>query len=501
MTARSRRRSARGGGTGRNGRPRPERARGRAKAPTTDPTAASRPASKTEGSAGAVPGPAPERARGADAAKSPAAPESPAAPASRGARTRWNRVLGGDGPRPGEPATLTYYALLLSTLFLLLFGLVMVFSVQSVTVAAQGQDAFAEFAKYLVFAVVGLAGMAAIARAPMRVLKRMAVPALVVASLGQLLVYAPGVGSCVGGNCNWVRVPGIGTIQPSEFIKLALCLYLGVMITTRQDIVRPGVDTWRKFARLAGWVFAPVLLAIVLVLGGGDLGTVVVLALLVAGALWMGGLGWRWFAALGALGLGGFALLSALSANRRARIIAWWHPDGADPLDVGYQPKHGRWALGTGSWWGVGPGSSRQKWGYLTQADSDYIFAVLGEEFGLIGTLIVIALFAVIGWCCVRIIRRSHSLYVSVVTGGLMAWIVGQALINMSVVVGLLPVLGVPLPLIPKGGSALVSVLLAVGVLLALARHEPGAPEALRASGAAVRRTLAVIAPRRRNRA
>lgn len=409
--------------------------------------------------------------------------------------------MGGDGPRPGEPATLTYYALLLATLFLLLFGLVMVFSVQSVTVAAQGQDAFTEFAKYLIFAVVGLAGMAAIAHASVRVLKRMAIPTLIIASLGQMLVYVPGVGSCVGGNCNWVLIPGIGTIQPSEFIKLALCLYLGVMITTRQEVFLPAVDTWRKFRSLAGWIFGPVVLAVILVLGGGDLGTVVVLALLVAGALWMGGLGWRWFAALGGLGLGGFALLSALSANRRARIIAWWHPDGADPLDVGYQPKHGRWALGTGSWWGVGPGSSRQKWGYLTQADSDYIFAVLGEEFGLIGTIIVMALFAIIGWCCMRIMRRSRSLYVSVVTGGLLAWIVGQALINMSVVVGLLPVLGVPLPLISKGGSALVSVLLAVGVLLALARNEPGAPEALRASGAAVRRTLAVIAPRRRNRA
>ena len=486
MMARSRGRSTRGGAP-RTGVARP----GRARRPVTPPAAEATPRQRSE--------PAREPAPGSPA--SPASPATPTGPVPRGVRAWWHRVLGGDGPRPGEPATLTYYALLLSTLFLLLFGLVMVFSVQSVTVAAQGQDAFTEFAKYLIFAVVGLAGMAAIAHAPVRLLKRIAMPALFVASLGQVLVYAPGVGSCVGGNCNWVRVPGIGTIQPSEFIKLALCLYLGVMVTTRRDIFLPGVDTWGKLGRLAGWIFAPVVLAVVLVLGGGDLGTVVVLALLVAAALWMGGLGWRWFVALGGLGLGAFALLSALSSNRRARILAWWRPDDGNLYDVGYQPKHGRWALGTGNLWGVGPGSSRQKWGYLTQADSDYIFAVLGEEFGLIGTLIVIALFAVIGWCCTRTIRRSRSLYVSVVAGGLMAWIVGQALINMSVVVGLLPVLGVPLPLISKGGSSLVSVLMGIGVLLALARNEPGAPEALRASGAAVRRTLAVIAPRRRNRA
>ena len=490
MMARSRGRSTRGGAP-RTGVARP----GRARRPVTPPAAEATPRQRSE------PARKPAREPAPDSPATPASPATPTGPVPRGVRAWWHRVLGGDGPRPGEPATLTYYALLLSTLFLLLFGLVMVFSVQSVTVAAQGQDAFTEFAKYLIFAVVGLAGMTAVAHAPVRLLKRIAVPALILAILGQVLVYAPGVGSCVGGNCNWVRVPGIGTIQPSEFIKLALCLYLGVMVTTRRDIFLPGVDTWGKLGRLAGWIFAPVVLAVVLVLGGGDLGTVVVLALLVAAALWMGGLGWRWFVALGGLGLGAFALLSALSSNRRARILAWWRPDDGDMYDVGYQPKHGRWALGTGNLWGVGPGSSRQKWGYLTQADSDYIFAVLGEEFGLIGTLIVIALFAVIGWCCARIIRRSRSLYVSVVTGGLMAWIVGQALINMSVVVGLLPVLGVPLPLISKGGSSLVSVLMGIGVLLALARNEPGAPEALRASGAAVRRTLAVIAPRRRNRA
>ena len=491
MMARSRGRSTRGGAP-RTGVARP----GRARRPVTPPAAEATPRQRSEPARKPVREPARE-----PVPDSPASPATPTGPVPRGVRAWWHRVLGGDGPRPGEPATLTYYALLLSTLFLLLFGLVMVFSVQSVTVAAQGQDAFTEFAKYLIFAVVGLAGMAAIAHAPVRLLKRIAMPALIVASLGQVLVYAPGVGSCVGGNCNWVRVPGIGTIQPSEFIKLALCLYLGVMVTTRRDIFLPGVDTWGKLGRLAGWIFAPVVLAVVLVLGGGDLGTVVVLALLVAAALWMGGLGWRWFVALGGLGLGAFALLSALSSNRRARILAWWRPDDGNLYDVGYQPKHGRWALGTGNLWGVGPGSSRQKWGYLTQADSDYIFAVLGEEFGLIGTLIVIALFAVIGWCCTRTIRRSRSLYVSVVAGGLMAWIVGQALINMSVVVGLLPVLGVPLPLISAGGSSLVFVLAAIGVLLSFARNEPGAERAFATHGGAVRRTLAVISTRRRNRA
>ncbi|MBW3069732.1 MULTISPECIES: putative lipid II flippase FtsW [unclassified Actinomyces] len=419
---------------------------------------------------------------------------------------RWSRrarfLRGADGPVEGESSTLSYYALLVSTLALLAFGLIMVFSVQSVTTAADGGNAFTAFSKYLVFAVIGLLGMWVLSRLRPRSLKRLAWPALLASFALQLLVFVPGIGIDVYGNRNWIQLPaGLGTAQPSEFIKLGLCLYLGVMVSRHRDAFIGGVRTGRDLARFLGWILLPAGLGIGLVMAGGDLGTVIVLTALVAGALWLGGLGWRWFAALGGIGLLGFAAASMLSANRRARILAWLHPDRYDPLDVGYQPQHGRYALGTGGLRGVGPGSSRQKWGYLTQADSDYIFAVLGEEFGLVGTLFVIALFVVVAWCCLRIVRRSQSLYVAVVTSGIMTWIVGQALINMSVVVGLLPVLGVPLPLVSAGGSALVSVLLAVGVLLAFARNEPGASAALRSRTGAVRRTLAVIAPRRRKRA
>ena len=399
----------------------------------------------------------------------------------------------GDRPGPArdsEQATLTYYCLLISTLVLETFGLIMVFSVQSVTVAANGGNAFTDFAKYLIFAVVGTLGMVGISRMPLSWFPRVSWVVLGLTIAMQCLVFTP-IGVNVYGNRNWIQVPGVGTAQPSEFIKVALALVLGTLVTwytaKRRD---------RTVA--AGW--AGVVIAILTVFGGQDLGTVIVLVLIVAGALWVGGLRKRWFALLGALGMLLFAGASMLSANRRARIIAWIHPEGADPTGVGYQPKHGMWALGTGGWFGVGPGSSRQKWGYLTQADSDYIFAVLGEEFGLVGTLVVIALFAAIGGCCLRIMRRHTSTYVVATTSAIGAWIVGQAIINMCVVTGALPVLGVPLPLVSRGGTALVSVLLAIGVLLAFARHEPGAQEALSTSPGALRRSLAVIVPRR-NRA
>ena len=395
-----------------------------------------------------------------------------------------------DPVRTSEQATLTYYSLLVSTLVLETFGLIMVFSVQSVTVAANGGNAFTDFAKYLIFAVVGTLGMVGVSRMPLSWFPRVSWVVLGLTIAMQCLVFSP-IGVNVYGNRNWLLVPGIGTAQPSEFIKVALALVLGTLVTW-------CMARRRGRAVAAGW--GGVATAILAVLGGQDLGTVIILVLIVAGALWVGSLRKRWFALLGAGGILLFAAASMLSANRRARIIAWLHPEGADPTGVGYQPKHGMWALGTGGWFGVGPGSSRQKWGYLTQADSDYIFAVLGEEFGLVGALVVIILFAVIGCCCLRIMRRHSSTYVVATTSAIGAWIVGQAIINMAVVTGALPVLGVPLPLVSRGGTALVSVLLAIGVLLAFARHEPGAQEALSTSPGALRRSLAVIVPRR-NRA
>lgn len=390
-------------------------------------------------------------------------------------------------------ASVTYYTLLVSTLLLLVLGLSMVFSVQSVSVAARGGNPFLEFARYLFFALVGVGGMMAISRAPLRVLRAVALPVLGASILLQLMVFVPGVRYCAGGNCNWIRIPLIGTAQPSEMIKLALALYLGWVVATQREAL---VSRRRRVL-----VALPVVAAIALVLGGKDLGTVIILCLEVGGALWLVGVRARWFVLMGGAGLLLFGAFTLLSANRRGRILAWLNPDGADPLGISYQPLHARYALGTGGWGGVGPGASRQKWGYLTQADSDYVFAVLGEELGVVGTVTVIALFVVVGWCCLRLMRRCDSLYVTVVTGAIGCWIVGQALVNMSVVVGLLPVLGVPLPLISAGGSALVFVLGAIGVLLSFARREPGAPEVFSTRSGAARRTLATVASSRRNRA
>lgn len=401
----------------------------------------------------------------------------------------------------GESPVVTYYVLLVATFMLLFIGLMMVYSVQSVSSAAAGTNSLTAYAKYLVFAVVGVASMLAVSRARISTLKKSAWWVMGVALALQCLVFVPGVGIDIMGNSNWIRLPGGMTLQPSEFIKLGLCLVLGRTAWKHAADMRDGVRTWAETKPFLLRVGLPVMLAVGLVLGGGDMGTSIVIVVAAFGAMWMAGLSRRWFVGVGAFGLAGFALVSILRPSRRARITSWLNPDGSDPLGLAYQPNHAKYALGTGGLLGVGPGGSRQKWGYLTQADSDYIFAIVGEELGLVGTVLVIALFITVGWCCVRIMRRSRDRFAVVTAAGLMTWIVGQALINMSVVAGLLPVLGVPLPLISAGGSALIAVLGGIGVLLALARHEPGAQEALSARAGSVRRTLTVITPRRRNRA
>lgn len=157
-------------------------------------------------------------------------------------------------------------------------------------------------------------------------------------------------------------------------------------------------------------------------------------------------------------------------------------------MGAGWQVIHGRMALGTGGWWGVGLGASREKWGALPEAHNDFIFAVIGEELGLLGTLCVLILFATFGLVSIRIARRTESLFVRLATMGIVAWIGTQALINIGAVIGLLPVTGVPLPLVSYGGSSLILALTAAGVLLAFARSEPRAAALIRARRADDRR-------------
>jgi cell division protein FtsW len=220
---------------------------------------------------------------------------------------------------------------------------------------------------------------------------------------------------------------------------------------------------------------------------------------LVAAVLFVAGAPLRVFAGAGALAALAVFVLVTGSANRMNRIAAWGGGGCSaeqDYLTTCWQAIHGQWALASGGWWGVGLGASREKWGLLPEAHNDFIFAVIGEELGLTGTLVVLALFAALGLGLFRIVLRSDDLFVKIVTGGVMTWVLGQAVVNIGAVLGLLPVVGVPLPLVSNGGSALVMTMVALGMVIGFARREPGASEALATRASLVQRSLAVLPAR-----
>ena len=212
--------------------------------------------------------------------------------------------------------------------------------------------------------------------------------------------------------------------------------------------------------------------------------------------LFASGLPLRWFA----LGLGLFAglgaLMASVSSNRMERIAIWLDPARCAPgSDLYYgmcrQSIHGRYALADGGWWGVGLGNSREKWGWLPEPYNDFIFAIVGEELGLLGSLGLLALFAALAFIGIRIVAGTDDFFVRVATAGICTWILAQAMINIGSVIGMLPVIGVPLPFVSAGGSSLVTTMLAVGVLLSFARAEPTCAAALAARPSRVRGTLA----------
>lgn len=383
----------------------------------------------------------------------------------------------------------SYYLLVASTSILLIVGLAVVLSSSSIaSIRKENGNAWALFFIQLAALAVGLAALAIGSRLSVAGWKRLA-PWMLYASV-TLLVVVITSGLASGGNKNWIRVGSV-TIQPSEMAKLGLALYLGVVLATfRREL------TTLKRILIPGGVAA--LGVLVLVLAGRDMGTAVVLCMLIAAAFWVAGVPARFFGVGAVLAVVGAVSLVAEGTSRTTRIGVWLDPSTCDIQDTCLQTTHGTWALASGGLWGLGPGMSREKWGYLPAADNDFIYAVLGEEWGLIGTLLVLLAFALIVIAVHRIVRRHRDPFVQIAAAAIGAWIVGQAFINIAVVLELLPVTGIPLPLVSSGGSSLVASLAAIGVLMAFARSEPGAREAFSARPSVMRRSIAVMARGRR---
>jgi cell division protein FtsW len=389
-----------------------------------------------------------------------------------------------------ESPVTSYYVLLGTTVILVVIGLVMVLSASMITSYRDDGSTFSVFLDQAKFAAIGVVGATVAAHVPVRWYRRLALPALLGALVLQALVFTS-FGVSVNGNRNWVRLPPGVQVQPSELVKLGLIL-VGATILTRK----------RKLLGRLKHVVIPFLIPIVvvtvgMVLMGHDLGTALVLIGIVAALLFVSGVPARFFA----LAAGVFAAVASgfvvTNQNRMDRITSWL--GNCETTDgTCYQSIHGQYALADGGWWGVGLGASKEKWSWLPEAHNDFIFAIIGEELGLPGTLVILVLFTLLGWACYRLVQRSRDQFVRVATAGVMAWILLQAIINIGAVIGLLPVIGVPLPLVSAGGSALVTTLLALGMLLSFARSEPGARAILAARPRVVRRSLAVLPSRRK---
>ncbi len=381
-------------------------------------------------------------------------------------------------------ATTSYYLIVGATAAMVVLGLIMVLSSSSVESISHSGNAYKIFSKQFIFAVIGIIAFFVASRIKVEVYKKFAWTILVGSFVLQSLVFVPGLGGDALGNRNWIYIRGI-SLQPSEFMKVALAIFLGTVIC-------------RKLATSSRWlhICIPTMIAsaiaIALVMAGNDLGTSLVLCLIIAAAFIVAGLPFKWIASFGALGAVFITLMVIFSGNRMVRILGTYDANcAADELC--YQVVRGMEGLGSGGFAGVGLGSGAEKWKYLPEAQNDFIFSVIGEEIGFLGTTLVILLFVILGLGFLRVIMRHPDPMVKITTAGIAAWILGQAMINIGVVTRVLPVIGVPLPLVSAGGSALIATLLALGVVVAFARNEPGAQKAFKTRPSMVRKTIAVI--------
>ncbi len=387
------------------------------------------------------------------------------------------RKASGDGLAAALKRTLdrpltSYHLIVGVTALLLCLGLLMVLSASSVSSLREYGSSYAIFGRQAMWVGIGLPIAWVASRLPQRVIRGLSWPALMVSCGLIVMTYFPGFGVLVNGNRNWISV-GPFQVQPSEFAKLALVLWLADVYARKGRLLRQ----WRHLIV----PMVPISLVVVgLVIGQRDLGTALVLVAIVLGMLWVVGAPARLF--VGALLVISVAVFAIATTERErvARLTSF-----VDPIseygDNGWQASHGFFALATGGLWGTGIGASSQKWGGLPAAHTDYIFAIIGEEFGLFGTLVVLGLFAALAYVGIRIAARTKDPFVKYASAGIVVWLLAQALINIGMVLGLLPVIGIPLPLISYGGSALLPTLVALGLLTSFARHEPGAQAALRA--------------------
>jgi cell division protein FtsW len=371
----------------------------------------------------------------------------------------------------------SYYLIVGITALLLCLGLMMVLSTGSVIDLQAGESPYHDFEWQLIGILVGLPIMWLLARASPRVFRAMAYPLLAVAIIGLGLTLIPGVARSENNVSRWIALGPI-TFQPSELAKLALAVW-GADLLARKEKLGMLAD-WRHL--LVPLVPGAGLLAL-LVMAGQDLGTTSILIVIMLALLWFAGMPTRVFSVL--LIFMGLVLVLLVVARGYgfSRVTDFLNPSGAALTNQNWQPTQGKDALGSGGLFGVGLGASKAQWGWLPEDSSDFIFAIIGEELGLVGTLCVTALYGGLAFAGLRVARRAPDTFSRLAAATITAWIVMQAVVNIGAVIGVFPITGVPLPLVSQGLSSVLVTMVGLGMLMSFARREPGASQALAARG------------------
>lgn len=359
-----------------------------------------------------------------------------------------------------------YYALMIATFGLLFIGVVMILSASTTVSYKQFNNQYIIFLRQLMFAGIGIIMMIAISFLPKVFFFKWAKVALWLSIILLGLVLIPSIGISVAGQRNWISLWGPFRLQPSEIAKLTLIVW-GSVVLSKQ--VRSKVTTWQN---LLVPVFPVGVIVSILVILQGDLGTALIVGPILLSLFYAIGAPLRLFTWSSIFGLLAIFLLSIQEGYRIQRFLSWINPS-AENQDAGWQVMHGKYALASGGWTGIGLGASKEKWGWLPAAHTDFIFAVVGEEIGLVGTVIVLIFIGTIAFVALSLARKTNDLFTKLIATSVAAWIVVQSIINIGAVLGLLPVTGVPLPLVSYGGSSLVFTMSAIGVLMAVLRAEP----------------------------
>jgi cell division protein FtsW len=370
----------------------------------------------------------------------------------------------------------SYYLVLGCSIMLLALGLTMVLSASSVKQLQATGSAYTLFQKQAMWMAIGLPAMWLASRLPVRTFRALAYPLVLLSVVALALVLVPGLGRSAGGATRWVDL-GPVQIQPSELAKLGLVLWGADLLARKERLGQ--LTEWRP-------LLVPLMpgagILVLLVMLGSDLGTTLVLLTIFLSLLWVVGAPGRLFVGIAGLVCLLVSILIIVEPYRMQRLTGFLDSSG-NKLTINYQGTQGLYALASGGLFGTGLGEGRAKWDYLPHAETDFIFAIVGEEFGLIGTLVVVGLFGTLAYAGLRIARRVKDPFTRLAAAGVTAWLVIQAIVNIGAVIAVLPITGIPLPLVSYGGSALIPSLFALGMLLAFAKREPGARQALSARG------------------